>query len=152
MSMNTHVRIQDFDDASYDPFSAAAGIGGESGLGDIYPELARLRRGAPVRVLDIRRHFGLAADITTTQMRKIAVLGYAAVSEVLGDAAAYSNLVYTQNLGVSFGRSITTMDPPEHPLFPPTQPTRRRAKRPNRHAEPMRCSSYPPHFAGDRIN
>ncbi|CAN7190530.1 cytochrome P450 [Phenylobacterium sp. LjRoot225] len=115
--MTTHVRIQDFDDVGYDPFSAAAETGGESGLGDIYPELARLRRAAPVQALDIRRHFGLAPDITTTEMRKVVVLGYAAASEVLGDAATYSNLVYNQNLGVSFGRSITTMDSPEHPLF-----------------------------------
>ena len=115
--MTTHVRIQDFDDARYDPFGAAAGIGGESGLGDIYPELARLRRAAPVQVLDIRRCFGLQPDITTTAMRKVAVLGYEAASQVLGDPAAYSNEVYSHNLGVSFGRSITTMDPPEHPGF-----------------------------------
>jgi cytochrome P450 len=115
--MTEHARIRDFDDASYDPFHAAASTGGESGLGDIYPELARLRRQAPVQVLDIRTHFGLAPDITTTDMRKVAVLGYEAATEVLGDPAAFSNVVYDRNLGISFGRSITTMDPPEHPGF-----------------------------------
>ena len=115
--MTAQVRIQDFDDARYDPFGAAAEIGGESGLGDIYPELARLRLAAPVQVLDIRRYFGLQPDITTTAMRKVAVLGYEAASQVLSDPAAYSNEVYSHNLGVSFGRSITTMDPPEHPGF-----------------------------------
>jgi cytochrome P450 len=115
--MTTHARIQDFDDAGYDPFHAAAQTGGESGLGDIYPELARLRREAPVQAMDIRAHFGLQPDITTTDMRKVAVLGYEAASEVLSDSAAYSNTVYDRNLGVSFGRSITTMDPPEHPGF-----------------------------------
>ncbi|HTZ71786.1 MAG TPA: cytochrome P450 [Acetobacteraceae bacterium] len=115
--MSTRIAIEDFADATYDPFTAAADSGGESGLGDIYPELARLRRQAPVQVLDIRTHFGLHPDITTTDMRKVAVLGYEAASQVLLDPATYSNAVYNHNLGVSFGRSITTMDPPEHPAF-----------------------------------
>ena len=115
--MSVQVAIEDFDDAAYDPFTAAATIGGESGLDDIYPELARLRRRAPVQLLDIREHFGLHPDITTEAMRKVAVLGYEAVSQALADPQTFSNAVYTQNLGVSFGRSITTMDPPEHAKF-----------------------------------
>lgn len=115
--MTAHVTIQDFADTTYDPFHAAAQMGGESGLGDIYPKLAELRRAAPVQTIDIRTQFGLAPDITTEDMRKVAVLGYEAASAVLGDADAYSNEVYNRNLGVSFGRSITTMDPPEHPGF-----------------------------------
>jgi cytochrome P450 len=115
--MNSHRPIEDYVDASYDPFTAAATMGGESGLGDIYPELARLRREAPVHVMDIREHFGLYADITTETMRKVSVLGYNAVSEALGDPLLYSNDVYNAGLGVAFGRSITTMDPPEHPGF-----------------------------------
>lgn len=115
--MTAHVKIQDFKDSSYDPFHAAAQMGGESGLGDIYPELSRLRRAAPVQVTDIRTHFGLQPDITTEDMRKVAILGYAAATEVLGDPERFSNQVYNRNLGVSFGRSITTMDPPEHPGF-----------------------------------
>jgi len=115
--MTARVTIQDFEDTSYDPFHAAAQMGGESGLGDIYPELARLRREAPVQVMDIRTHFGLHPDITTESMRKVAVLGYEAASQVLGDPEAFSNKAYLPNLGVSFGRSITTMDPPEHAGF-----------------------------------
>lgn len=109
--------IQDFDDPTYDPFTAAATIGGESGLGDIYPALARLRDATPVRVIDIREHFGLYPDITTAERRKVAVLGYDAVTQVLGDTVNFSNSVYHTGLGVAFGRSITTMDPPEHPGF-----------------------------------
>jgi cytochrome P450 len=107
-------RIQDFADPAYDPFTDAAINGGEGGLNDIYAALARLRQAAPVQVMDIRRHFGLAPDITTADMRKVAVLGYQAVSNVLGDRERFSNSVYTRNLGLAFGRAITTLDAPEH--------------------------------------
>jgi len=115
--MNAHIAIRDYEDPTYDPFTVAARIGGETGLGDLYAELARLRRDNPVQVLDVREHFGLKADPTTADMRNVLVLGYNEVSSVLGDTDTYSNTAYLPNMGVYFGRSITVMDPPEHPGF-----------------------------------
>src|SRR5262249_60610865 len=45
------------------------------------------------------------------------VVGYDEVGKVLGDPQTYSNRAYLRNLGISFGRSVSTMDAPEHPRF-----------------------------------
>jgi cytochrome P450 len=45
------------------------------------------------------------------------VLGYDAVEKIFLDPITYSNQVYARNLGISFGRSVSTMDAPEHPRY-----------------------------------
>jgi cytochrome P450 len=42
------------------------------------------------------------------------VIGYNAVNEVLQNPADYSNTIYERHVGITFGRSITTMDAPLH--------------------------------------
>lgn len=108
------LKIRDYDDASYDPFSAAATFGGEGHITDIHGELARLRRIAPVHTMDLRRHFGAVPDQTVEDLTHHVILGYREVCEVLGNTRQFSNAIYKRNLGVYFGPSITTMDPPEH--------------------------------------
>ena len=110
-------RIRDFDDATYNPFTALKELGGEERVGDFYPELKRLRGESAVFEGDLRAHFGLHPDITMMGLRHVAVLGHYEVKTILLDPAHFSNAIYAHNLGQFFGRSVTTMDAPEHPRF-----------------------------------
>lgn len=112
--MNVALKIHDFDDPTYDPYTASERIAGTGAVTDVFPELARLRAIAPVQEIDLRVHFGTMPDLGMLKHRKWSVLGHAEVSEVLRDAGRFSNKIYEPSLGVSFGRPITVMDPPEH--------------------------------------
>ncbi|MBV1688923.1 cytochrome P450 [Novosphingobium sp. G106] len=50
-------------------------------------------------------------------VRKVGILGHKEVSRALQETANFSNTIYNHNLGVAFGRSVTTMDNPEHGRF-----------------------------------
>src|SRR5689334_674787 len=115
--MTSMPKIRDFDDPTYDPYTAAERIAGFAAAQDVYPELRRLCRIAPIWELDLRTHFGTAPDQGLKDLRKITVLGHAEVTAVLSDAATFSNKIYERNLGVAFGPTITVMDPPEHRSF-----------------------------------
>jgi cytochrome P450 len=113
--MSTIARIQDFDDAAYDPF-----VSDEAAFGtcdDPYPQLARWREQAAVHAFDYRSAMGLHPDVTMAGLPSYLVLGYDAVEKIFLDPATYSNKVYERNLGISFGRSVSTMDAPEHPRY-----------------------------------
>lgn len=110
-------RIKDFDDPDYDPFTASARLANTDQVTDIHPELKRLRQIAPVQELDIRVHFGTAADLTAKDSRQFTVLGYNEVCQVLFDSENWSNKAYETSLGVAFGDSITIMDPPRHGTY-----------------------------------
>jgi cytochrome P450 len=108
-------RIQDFDDAAYDPF-----VSDEAAFGDCadpYPQLAQWLREAPVHRMDYRAAMGLYPDVTMTGLEHYLVLGYDPVEKIFLDPITYSNQVYARNLGISFGRSVSTMDAPEHPRY-----------------------------------
>jgi cytochrome P450 len=108
-------RIQDFDDPTYDPF-----VSDEAAFGDHldpYPQLAAWLKEAQVHHLDYRVGMGLAPDMTMASRDHYLVLGYDLVEKVLGDPATFSNEAYRNNLGISFGRSVSTMDAPEHTRF-----------------------------------
>ncbi len=115
--MNAHRRIVGLDDPSFDPVRAFAEKNGSEVIENPYPQFAQMRHRAPVIGGDFRTPFGLPADPTLADMQHFTVLGYAEVQQVLGDQIRYGNSIYDRNLGVGFGRSITTMDPPEHPRF-----------------------------------
>jgi cytochrome P450 len=108
-------RIEDFDDVAFNPFIADAAMFGD--ILDPYPRLAQLRRQAPVLQGDYRVLLGLLPDLTTGHLTHYTVLGYDEVGQVLNDPATYSNQAYGFNLGITFGRSISTMDAPEHPRY-----------------------------------
>ena len=108
-------RIQDFDDASYDPFvsdDAAFGV-----CADPYAQLAEWREQGPVHKMDYRSAMGLYPDVTMADLEHYLVLGYDAVEKIFLDPVTYSNKTYARNLGISFGRSVSTMDAPEHSRF-----------------------------------
>jgi cytochrome P450 len=107
--------IQDFDDPGYDPF-----VSDEAAFGDHpdpYPQLAAWLGQGSVHHMDYRVGMGLAPDLTMSDRDHYLVLGYDSVEKVLGDHATFSNEAYRSNLGISFGRSVSTMDAPEHTRF-----------------------------------
>jgi cytochrome P450 len=113
--MSAIAPIQDFDDPTYDPF-----VTDDLAFGDHldpYPLLAEWRARGPVQPFDYRVGMGLPADVTMAHRQHCTVLGYDAVEQVLGDPATFSNEAYKNNIGISFGRSVSTMDAPEHPRF-----------------------------------
>ena len=108
-------RIQDFDDAAYDPF-----VSDEAAFGDCadpYPRLAEWLKQGPVHKMDYRAGMGIYPDITMAGLEHYLVLGYEATEKIFLDPATYSNKTYARNLGISFGRSVSTMDAPEHSRF-----------------------------------
>ncbi|MDT4834243.1 putative cytochrome P450 YjiB [compost metagenome] len=108
--------IEDFEDPSFNPFLEDALVFGDHL--DPYPRIAELRREASVQPGEYRVLMGLYPDITSPDgASHYCVFGYDEVAQVLGDPKTFTNHSYTYNLGISFGRSISTMDAPEHPRF-----------------------------------
>lgn len=110
--MESDVRIQEFDDSSYDPFEAdAANFGTHH---DPYPLITRWRAEAPVLEGAYRSKMGLPTALYPDR-RMFTVVGTGEIAEVLTDTDRFSNAGYKFNLGVTFGQgSISTMDNPEH--------------------------------------
>ena len=113
--MSAVPRIRDFDDPAFDPFIADAAMFGD--IADPYPAIAQLRRQAAVIKGGYRELLVQPADLTTGHLQHYCVLGYDEVAQVLNDPARFSNQGYAFNLGITFGRSISTMDAPEHPRY-----------------------------------
>lgn len=110
--MNGAVKIQEFDDPSYDPFSSD-----EMNFGDTldpYPAIAEWRAQAPVHEGDYRPKMGLQSAMYPDR-KMFTVVGSNEILEVLTDTDRFSNAAYKFNLGETFGQgSISTMDNPEH--------------------------------------
>lgn len=108
--------IEQFDDPTFDPFLEDALVFGDHL--DPYPKIAQLRQEGAVLQGEYRVLMGLWPDVTApADAQHYCVLGYDEVAQVLGDPQTFGNHAYTYNLGISFGRSISTMDAPEHPRF-----------------------------------
>jgi cytochrome P450 len=108
-------RIQDFDDIAYDPF-----VSDEAAFGacaDPYPQLAEWLKQRPVHKMDYRAGMGIHPDVTMAGLDHFLVLGYDAVEKIFLDPVTYSNKTYERNLGISFGKSVSTMDAPDHPRY-----------------------------------
>jgi cytochrome P450 len=108
-------RIRDFDDPAYDPF-----LSDEAMFGDMdspYEKLAALRTQGSVHEGDFRQFLGLHQDLTTRHLRHYTVVGYDEVTQILNDPETFSNETYKLNLGICFGKSISTMDGAEHQRY-----------------------------------
>lgn len=113
--MGATLRLEDFDDPAFNPFfEDALAYGANS---DPYPQIAALRAQGSVQRGDYRVLLGIPADLTSSDVEHYCVFGYDEVAQVLGDPATFSNRAYERNIGISFGRSISTMDAPEHPRY-----------------------------------
>jgi cytochrome P450 len=113
--MNAARPLEDFDDPAFDPFIADEAMFGE--CPDPYARLADLRRKGPVHALNYRVWMGEPADLTSSDVEHFTVVGCDEVNQALRDYETFSNKAYLRNLGISFGRSVSTMDAPEHPRF-----------------------------------
>jgi cytochrome P450 len=112
--MNAIPRIEDFKDG-FDPFTALLTIGGEGGITKPLEELTRLAETSPVVEGDLNMQFGLPRQLQMSESNKaFMVIGYDAVNEVLQNPADFSNTIYEVHVGITFGKSITTMDAPAH--------------------------------------
>ncbi len=104
-------KIEDFDDPAYDPFSSD-----EINFGDHldpYATIADLRAQGPIHRGSYRSLMGLP-DALMPDRQFFTLVGGEEVARALADNSAFSNAAYEFNLGVTFGRSISTMDNPEH--------------------------------------
>jgi cytochrome P450 len=111
--MSTLPRIEDFAD-DFDPFTALLTIGGEGHITEPLQELARLRRQSPVVEGDLHQHFGAPRQLSLGDVGKaFMVLSYKHCNELLLNPD-YSNRAYESSVGITFGKSITTMDAPHH--------------------------------------
>jgi cytochrome P450 len=113
--MNAVKRLEDFDDEKFDPFLADEAMFGA--CLDPYPKLAALRAKGPVHALNYRVYMGEHPDLTSNDVEHFTVVGYDEVATCLRDFETFSNKAYSRNIGISFGRSVSTMDAPEHPRF-----------------------------------
>ncbi|HEV7446601.1 MAG TPA: cytochrome P450 [Steroidobacteraceae bacterium] len=113
--MNAVRHLEDFDDAAFDPFVADEAMFGH--CPDPYGPLAELRRQGPVHALNYRVFMGEPPDITSSDVDHFTVVGYDEVNQALREVETFSNRAYLRNIGISFGRSVSTMDAPEHPRF-----------------------------------
>jgi cytochrome P450 len=113
--MNAVKRLEDFEDADFDPFVADEAMFGA--CLDPYPKLAALRDKGPVHALNYRVYMGEYPDRTSNDVEHFTVVGYDEVAARLRDLETFSNKAYMRNIGISFGRSVSTMDAPEHPRF-----------------------------------
>jgi len=115
-SVNAIPKLRDFEDASFNPFIEETIMFGDHG--DPYARLAELRAQGEVIPGDYRVVMGLWPDSThPVGVPHFMVLGHAACSKVLLSPQIFSNKTYTFNLGASFGRSVSTMDAPEHTRY-----------------------------------
>ena len=110
--MEAAVRIQEYDDPSYDPFSAD-----DINFGDMldpYPQIAQWRAQAPVLEGDYRPKMGLQSA-TYPDRKMFTIVGSDEILTVLTDTDRFSNHGYRFNIGETFGQgSISVMDNPEH--------------------------------------
>lgn len=104
-------KIQDFDDADYDPFAADAVNFGDHV--DPYPAIAQLRAAGAIHEGSYRALMGLP-DALMPDRKFFTLIGTDEITKALTDEENFSNAAYAFNLGVTFGQSISTMDNPEH--------------------------------------
>jgi cytochrome P450 len=113
--MSTVRQIEDIDDPNFNPF-----LSDEISFGDIvdlHARLTQLRKEASVHSTEYRMLFSPYPDLTLGQFKHYTVLGYDEVAQVYNDPATFSNGAWLYNIGLTFGRSISTMDAPEHPRY-----------------------------------
>lgn len=109
-------KIVDYDDQSYDPF-AHADVNYGASL-DPFEQMAALRQKGPVHEMEYRLLVGEESAATAVPgMRSFIVVGYEQVHEVINNPDIYSNKIFETTLGLSFGKTITAMDAPEHTRY-----------------------------------
>ena len=114
--MSAALKIQDFDDPTYDPFAASEDSYGRD-IHDIYTRIAQLGKQNAVHPYEFRVLFGLTPDMTTADMKHYSVFGYDLVQEIYSKPEIFSNKLFERMLGPGFGRTVSTMDGAEHTRY-----------------------------------
>jgi cytochrome P450 len=117
--MISALRIQPFDDPAWDPVATLGKYLGTEVVRDPYPQIAELRRQAPVHNIDIRRYLGVQPDSLTDDMEKFVVLGWNEVREAFETPTVFSSTILERTIAKMFGRVLGVMDAPEHPRWRP---------------------------------
>lgn len=107
--------IQDFEDKSFNPFVADEIVFGADA--QPYPKLAELRRTGPVHEFNFFEEFGKGGNTSEAEAfstKRFLVVSYDEAKEVLQNPKIYSNKSYNFTLGLTFGQTLTGMDPPLH--------------------------------------
>lgn len=114
--MNATVALQDFDDpAGYSQILTDELMFGD-GL-DPYPRLREIAAKGAVQAGEFRSFMGLSPDMTLGGKPCFVVLGTPEIREVFNHPEIYSNDYFRDNLALTFGHSLSTMNAPEHPRF-----------------------------------
>ena len=108
-------RIRDFDDTNFNPFVAEETVFGD--IIDLHSRLAALRLQGPIHPGAFMDLVGVTQLPRKAGMDEFTVVSYQHVSEVYSDPETYSNVAFVDSLGQTFGRTIVTMDPPEHTRY-----------------------------------
>jgi cytochrome P450 len=113
------LKIQPFDDPTFDPDAVLGVFLAHSVLDSPYPQIAELRKKGPVHHIDMRRHLGVPADPLIEDLDKYAVISYEAVKAVFENPAVFASGVLERTVGRMFGHILTVMDAPEHTKYRP---------------------------------
>jgi cytochrome P450 len=117
--MISALRVQPFDDPTWDPGATLGQFLGVGVVRDPYPQIAELRQRSSVHRIDMRRHLGAPPDILVEDLDKYAVLGWHEVREVFETPTVFSSSVTERTTGRMFGRFLGVMDAPEHSRWRP---------------------------------
>lgn len=113
--MKSFPRLLDIENSAFDPHVADKMY--HIPVDDPYPVIQGLLAKGTVHEVGYRDLFTESQD-SLSALKQYTVLGYDTVMRVLTDPATFTNWeAFRHTLGVSFGRSITVMDPPEHTRY-----------------------------------
>lgn len=116
MSGHPLPKLEDLEDSSFDAFAVERA--GRGDTEDPYPRLHEMMRRGSVHKGSYRKLFTDIPDVQMGHLDQYMVVGYDACARVLMDSQTFTNReAFMHNLGVSFGRTVTVMDAPEHPRF-----------------------------------
>jgi cytochrome P450 len=107
--------IEDLSDPTFDPYVADDEMYGSDE--NPYAELHALRAQGAVIRLEASAGTPTAAMAGDQYQDSFIALSHEAVKQVLNDATTFSNSPFRANLGVSFGQTLSVMDPPEHTRY-----------------------------------
>src|SRR5258708_28991255 len=117
IEMNAQSRLEGFSDADFDPFTLDVKIYGDTL--NPYEKIAELRKSGNVHAGEYRTLFMPERNkaLQEFNFKYFTVLGYDLVKHILANPDLFSNKIHRHTIGRSFGRSLTPMDAPEHPIY-----------------------------------
>jgi cytochrome P450 len=107
--------IEDLSDHTYDPYIADDEMYGSEE--DPYSPLHAMRATGDLIPLDANEGTTVALMAGDRYAHSFIALSHSAVEQVLNDATTFSNSPFLDSLGVSFGQTLSVMDPPEHTRY-----------------------------------